>query len=320
MDWSENEMQEAIRGLAQQVFKDAEDPWASLVESQILELDGLLEIATLLIACGRAGARAPVFETLILGGPIAKFGTAVPAGTVLTAGLIEAQSRDPRHATTEVRDGRLYGQKVCVPWAQQAQKIVVPAKDGVYVADVADCTVISGMGTHDDPVCTVQFEGTDCVRLGGDEVFDWWLPRVDVGVCALLYGLSKEALLMTAKYVADRKQFGKPIGGFQAVQQRAADAWIQLNAMEVTLWRAAWRVSEALDSERERTIARYWAAEGAHFVTAAAQHLHGGFGFDRDYALHRYFLAVKQHEFLLGGANQQLERLGHLVAQQTSEC
>ena len=85
--------------------------------------------------------------------------------------------------------------------------------------------------------------------------------------------------------------------------------------MEVTMWQAAWRVSEETDSARARAIGRYWAAEGAHGVTAAAQHLHGGFGFDRDYPLHRYFLAVKQHEFLLGGANAQLERLGAMLAE-----
>ncbi|MCO4744342.1 MAG: acyl-CoA dehydrogenase [Proteobacteria bacterium] len=314
MDWSESEMQEAVGGLAKQVFHGESDPWAALVESQVLELDGMLEIATLLVEAGRAGAAVPVFETLVLGAPIAQFGTAVPAGTVLTAGLIEAQSRDPRRARTRIVDGKLSGEKVCVPWADKAEFIVVPTADGVAVARLADCAVTMGMGTHDQPVGTVSFDGVPCERLGGDEVLDWWLPRVDVGVCALLYGLSKQALILTAKYLSDRKQFGRSVGSFQAVQQRAADAWIDLNAMEVTLWQAAWRVSEGLGSERERAIARYWASEGAHNVTAAAQHLHGGFGFDRDYAVHRYFLAVKQHEFLLGGANAQLEALGDVVA------
>jgi alkylation response protein AidB-like acyl-CoA dehydrogenase len=53
-------------------------------------------------------------------------------------------------------------------------------------------------------------------------------------------------------------------------------------------------------------------------VCAAAQHLHGGFGFDRDYQLHRYFLAARQHEFILGGANHQLEQLGALLAEGTT--
>jgi alkylation response protein AidB-like acyl-CoA dehydrogenase len=61
-------------------------------------------------------------------------------------------------------------------------------------------------------------------------------------------------------------------------------------------------------------IARYTAAEGSHRVLATAQHLHGGMGFDRDYALHRYFLTAKAWEFVGGGASAQLARLGALLA------
>jgi alkylation response protein AidB-like acyl-CoA dehydrogenase len=314
MDWAPSEMQDAVSGLAKQIFAGSEDPWRDLVEAQVFEVEGVLETASLLVAVGRAGARVPAFERLVLGSPIAAFGLGAEAGEVLTAGLIEVGSRDPRKAETEVREGRLYGEKVAVPWATRARRMVVPARDGVYVARLEDCQVEAGTATHDDPVGTVVFEGTPCEKLGGAEVLDWWLPRVDVGVCALLAGLAREALILTAKYTTERQQFGRSIGSFQAVQQRAADAWIDLQAMEVTLWQAAYRVEVGLPSERERAIARYWAAEGAHRVTAAAQHLHGGFGFDRDYPLHRYFLAVKQHEFLLGGANAQLEVLGDLVA------
>ena len=58
----------------------------------------------------------------------------------------------------------------------------------------------------------------------------------------------------------------------------------------------------------------FQAAEGSHRVLAAAQHLHGGMGFDKDYALHRYFLTAKAWEFVGGGASAQLQRLGDLLA------
>jgi len=120
---------------------------------------------------------------------------------------------------------------------------------------------------------------------------------------------------MTARYVTDRKQFGKPIGTFQAVGQRAADAWIQTQAMELPLFSAAWQVSEGRDAHRALRIARWQASEGSHFILAAAQHLHGGMGYDRDYPLHRFFLTAKHWEHTLGGAGQQLEWLGdHLAA------
>jgi alkylation response protein AidB-like acyl-CoA dehydrogenase len=314
MDWSPTEMQDAIKELSRRILREASDPWDALMKSDFLGLDDVMDVTTLLIEVGRTGARVPAFSTLVLGAPIAQFGSAPKAGTVLTAGLLETESRDPRAPTTRAENGKLFGEKICVPAATAAEQIVAPTTDGVYVAKRADCTLEAQTGTDDDALGVVRFEGTPAEKLGGDEVLDWWLPRVDVGVSALLLGLAKQALRLTAAYAKERQQFGRPIGMFQAVKQRAADAWIHTQAMEVTLWQAAWRVAEGKSSARERAIARYWASEGSHFVCAAAQHLHGGYGFDRDYDLHRYFLAAKQHEFFLGGANTQLETLGDLVA------
>jgi 3-oxocholest-4-en-26-oyl-CoA dehydrogenase beta subunit len=313
MKWELSELQEAVGELAGGILKDAEDPWSALVEAELLGLESMEDIAALLVEVGKAGAPVPVFETMVLGAPIVRSGKHTE-GTILTAGLVEANSRNPRRPLTRAEGGRLYGEKICVPAADRAEQIVVPAKDGVYVARMEDCEVENQQGTDDRFLGQVTFNGAPAERLGGSELMDWWLPRVDVGVCALLLGLSKTALQLTASYVRKRKQFGRPVGAFQAVQQRAADAWIQTQAMEVTMWQAAWRVEQGLPSDRECAIARYFASEGSHFICASAQHLHGGFGFDRDYELHRYFLAAKQHEFLLGGANGQLERLGRWLA------
>lgn len=314
MDWTPTEMQGAIAEVVGPILKDDPSAWQALADAQVLELDSELDIAALLVEVGKTGGRVPALATLVLGAPIRQFGTAAPGGTILTAGLIETASRDPRRPTTRVEDGRLYGQKVCVPAADVAARIVVPTTDGVYVVSMEDCSVELQQGTDGDPLGIVTLDGTPGTRLGGDEVLDWWLPRVDVGVCALLLGLSQQAVVMTAKYVTDRQQFGRPIGTFQAVQQRLADAWIDTQAMEVSLWQAAWRLSAGEPAKREVGIARYQAAEGSARVLAAAQHLHGGFGFDRDYDLHRYFLCARQWEFLLGGAEAQLEALGELLA------
>jgi 3-oxocholest-4-en-26-oyl-CoA dehydrogenase beta subunit len=315
MDWSPTEMQEAVAELSGAILRENPSDWAALAEAELLGLDSLLDVTTLLLEVGQTGARVPAFATLILGAPLARFGEAAASGAVLTGGLLEEGSSDPRRPSTRAEEGKLYGEKICVPAADCAEVIVVPTTDGVYAAQLAECEVSLQQGTDDEPLGLVRFAGTPGERLGGEEVLDWWLPRVHVGVSALLLGLSKKALQLTAEYVRKRQQFGRPIGQFQAVQQRAADAWIQTQVMEATLWQAAWRVEQGLEAERECAIARYFASEGSHLVCASAQHLHGGFGFDRDYELHRYFLAAKQHEFLLGGASAQLERLGAMVAQ-----
>ena len=84
--------------------------------------------------------------------------------------------------------------------------------------------------------------------------------------------------------------------------QRAADAYIDTEAVRLTAWQAAWRLSEGRPATEEVAVAKFWAAEGGQRVAHAAQHLHGGIGVDLDYPLHRYFLWAKQLELTLGGA------------------
>lgn len=309
MDWAPTEMMQAVQQLARQVLKDDPTNWDALVEAQLLDLDDLLDQATLLIEVGRAGAQVPVLETLCLGWPLRRTGQ-VPSGAIVTAGLVEAGRSDPRNAATEVRDGRAFGVKIAVPAADRATHMVCVATDGVYAVALSDCAIELGSGSNGDPLGRVRMDGAPATRVGDLDDLDAWFARIDVGVSALLLGLATTALKMTATYVRERQQFGKPIGTFQAVGQRAADAWIDQQGMEVTLWSAAWRVQHGVEAERSLAIARWQAAEGAHRITAAAQHLHGGMGFDRDYPLHRYFLTVKQWEHLLGGPGHQLERLG----------
>jgi alkylation response protein AidB-like acyl-CoA dehydrogenase len=119
---------------------------------------------------------------------------------------------------------------------------------------------------------------------------------------------------MTAEYTKTREQFERPIATFQAVGQRAADAYIDTEAVRLTALQAAWRLEEGLPAAAEVAIAKFWAADGGQRVVHAAQHLHGGIGVDRDYALHRYFLWAEQVELAFGGATAQLVRLGDLLA------
>jgi alkylation response protein AidB-like acyl-CoA dehydrogenase len=119
---------------------------------------------------------------------------------------------------------------------------------------------------------------------------------------------------MTAEYTSTRKQFDKPLASFQAVGQRAADAYIDAEAVRLTALQAAWRLENELPAAAEVAAAKYWVAEGGQRVAAAAQHLHGGIGVDRDYPLHRYYLWAKWLQLNLGGAHQQLLKLGKILA------
>ena len=123
-------------------------------------------------------------------------------------------------------------------------------------------------------------------------------------------GAAAAALDLTSTYVKERKQFGRAIATFQAVSQRAADTYINKEAIKLTSWQAAWRLDTGKPATTQVATAKYWAAQGGQDVLLAAHHLHGGVGVDRDYPLYRYFLLAKQMELDLGSETPTLMRPG----------
>ncbi|NNL66515.1 MAG: acyl-CoA dehydrogenase, partial [Myxococcales bacterium] len=149
---------------------------------------------------------------------------------------------------------------------------------------------------------------------GGAETTRWLADLSTLALCAVQIGVSERALEITTGYVREREQFGGPIGAFQAVQHRCADAYIDLESIRWTSWRAISRLSRGLPVTREAAVAKFWAAEGGSRVAGSAQHLHGGIGVDVDYPIHRYFLWTKALEYRLGSAAPTLARLGRDLA------
>ena len=221
----------------------------------------------------------------------------------------------------------LDGVKDCVPAGMVATTILVPARadDGVVLALVdaaADGVTLDRQDTtNSDPEARLTLSG---VRVHDDAVLgapadgaanlEWIVERATAAQCAVAIGVCEEALRMTAEYTKTREQFDRVIATFQAVGQRAADAYIDTEAIRLTAWQAIWRLSEGLPATAEVAVAKFWAAEGGQRVVHAAQHLHGGMGVDRDYPLHRYFLLAKKLELTLGGATPQLLKLGGILA------
>ena len=156
-------------------------------------------------------------------------------------------------------------------------------------------------------------------RLGGPDANGEALVRsirehALVATAALQIGVSDRAIQITAGYVREREQFGVPIGSFQAVQHRAADGFIDLEALRWCTWRAAFRLSAGLPAAREASVAKFWAAEAGSRIANSCVHLHGGMGSDTDYPIQRYFLWSKALELSLGSASPQLAWLGAEMA------
>jgi 3-oxocholest-4-en-26-oyl-CoA dehydrogenase beta subunit len=311
---------------------------------------GLDFVAACLVleAAGRTAAYVPVVETMVYGAlPIDRFGTAAQrkawlsgvaeGGTVLTAALSELTGgvvlpggTQPATTATLENDGawRVSGTKACVPAALVADALLVPATctgadgrpagvavfivdataDGVHLTRQATTT-----GRHEEVALgddrRLGDKGTD-----GAAVIDVITEFATTALCIVEAGATAAALALTAEYTKTREQFDKPIATFQAVGQRAADAYVDTEAIRLTAWQAACRLAAGLPASAEIAVAKYWAAEGGQRVVHAASHLHGGVGVDRDYPLHRFFLLTRHIELTLGSANESLRRLGKMLA------
>jgi alkylation response protein AidB-like acyl-CoA dehydrogenase len=193
-----------------------------------------------------------------------------------------------------------------------------PQGCGLYLVDpaVAGVERLPQPTTSGVPDALITFDHAPAARLGDtDDALQWLVEHATVASCAVMSGLTAEAIRITGEYTSERQQFGRPLATFQAVGQRAADAYVDAQSVRLTMLHAAWRLASGRSASREVAVAKYWAAAGGQRVVHAAQHLHGGMGVDRDYPLHRYFLLAKQLELFLGGANRQLTRLGALLAE-----
>jgi len=349
MDFGLTEEQAELGGLTRKILAERDAPWGDLAAAGVLAAGlppalggaglGLLEQCSVLIELGRVASEVPYLGSIVLGaGALASYGTAAqqeqwaaPAGrgsVVLTAALAEPDGDDPRRpsARAERTDGRwvLSGVKTAVDAAPEADLFLVPcaSPDGVLVFLVTP----SDAGVRVEPQRLTDFAPAGRVLLsrvaldddrvlGGAEVADWLVARATVGLCAVQSGVIERALELTAEYAKSRVAFGRPIGSFQAVTQRLADAYLDVEAVRLTMWQAAWLLASG-ESGADVAVAtaKFWAAEAGHRVAHTAVHVHGGIGIDVTYPVHRYFVAAKQHEFALGGATVQLLRIGDALA------
>ncbi|MFN3218925.1 MAG: acyl-CoA dehydrogenase family protein [Acidimicrobiales bacterium] len=304
---------------------------------------GVFELCMVLEQQGRRVAPVPLLPSLVMGAmPVAEFGSAelqsallpgvVDGSIVLSGAYQEWGANDPMTSSiSAVADGDgwvLSGTKPAVPAAAVADRILVPAATGpdaltVFVIDpsaegvsmlLSDTT---NRELHGELVLDGHRVGADQV-LGtvdqGRSVVAWAVERVNVAMAAIAVGCCAEATKMAAEYTSQREQFGRPLSTNQGVALRAADCYIDTDAMRLVQWQAAWRLDAGLPASEAVAVAKWWAAEGGQRVVHGTQHLHGGMGADVDYPVHRYFLWVKQLENTLGGGSWQLASLGARIA------
>lgn len=326
--------------------------WAKLADADLLSLlldeeyggAGLDAVALCLVLreSAKVLARVPLLESSAAavtvqryGGPESKADLLARAGRgelVMTVAASGRTGHEPAERAVSARlDGDAWvldGTQTAVPWAYGADIIVVPAHtdtgqtvlalvprdlDGVVLAEQISTT---GERLGRLRLDSVRIAPRDVITAEG--AWEWLRELLATGTCAQALGLGEAVLRMTSEYTGKREQFGFPVATFQAVAVQAADRYIDLRAMEATLWQAAWRLDTGaggpLPASGDVAVAKIWASEGVRRVVQTAQHLHGGFGADTDYSLHRYHAWAKQLELSLGPAAAHEEALGDLLA------
>ncbi|MCB1263229.1 MAG: acyl-CoA/acyl-ACP dehydrogenase [Mycobacterium sp.] len=331
MDFTAEPEQQAVADVVQSILV-RENTWPALVSGGIPALGvpvrlggdgvGIAEIATALNGIGRHGLISPALCTFGFGvvGLRAmaseeqqdRYLDGVTTGAVLTAALNEPGAALPDRPATRLTDGRLDGTKVAVPYAAQANWMLVTTDSGVAVVSPA----APGMRLTGTPSSaggqefTVAFAETpvDGVLAGG--TVQRLNQLVTAAVGAYGAGLVAGAVRLTADYVSNRHQFGRPLATFQTVAAQLAEVYITSRTLDLASTSAVWRLAQGRDATDDLDVLAYWLTANAPPAMQTCHHLHGGMGMDITYPMHRYYSAVKDLTRLLGGPARRLDLVG----------
>jgi alkylation response protein AidB-like acyl-CoA dehydrogenase len=333
VDFSPTPEQQAVADVVTSVL-ERENSWDALVSGGVAALGvpdrlggdgvGLLEVTTALTEIGRHGTVGPALATLGLGLlPLLELASeqqqdrylaGVAKGALLTAALNEPGAPLPEQPTTSYADGKLNGTKVGVGYADQAEWILVTADSAVVVVPRSAAGVVvtkTPTANHTDEY-VVSF--TDVAVPAEDVLAGATVGRVNQlalgAIGAYASGLVAGALRLTADYVANRHQFGKPLSTFQTVAAQLAEVYIASRTLDLIAKAVVWKLSEGRDAADDLDILGYWLTSQAPPVMQTCHHLHGGMGMDITYPMDRYYSTIKDLTRLLGGPSHRLELVG----------
>ncbi|MFL5864450.1 MAG: acyl-CoA dehydrogenase family protein [Solirubrobacteraceae bacterium] len=258
---------------------------------------GAVEMAVLLEELGYACAATPFLATAVAAAVIQAGGSDEQRGRWLR-GLVSGELRAGIGSPDLVVDGH------------GADVVVLLEDDGPRLLTQVESQPLRTI----DPTrrfATVRGEGEPLSADAAD--------RALAGIAAEVVGVCQRALEMTLDYVKDRKQFGVPVGSFQAVSHRCAQMLLHTESARSTAYYAAW----AADAEPQRlaeaaALAAAAAATGAREVAASAIQAHGGIGFTWEADVHWLYKRGEVDRALLGGAKRHHAALARAAAQRVA--
>ncbi len=334
------ELMETDAGIDDRLWQEfADQGWLGLHISE--DYDGLglgtVDLAVLAEEFGRACVPGPWLATTwaatllqAIGGPTAKelLPKLIDGSMKAAVGAWEeGGSWDLciENLDTVLNQGVLNGKKQLVQNAGQADQLIVPVGlDGeigiVIVATDADGVTIEKTAGI-DPTRTlyqVDFKGVaiaenQILATGSDAAKAWKsaLQTATVVAAAEMLGGQDWMLKETVEYAKTRKQFGKTIGSFQAVQHMCADILQLTESARAAVWYAAWAVEEGTDdADQAVSVAKAYTSDSARRAGNLSIQSHGGIGFTWEHDLHLYYKRAKANEFLFGDTDFHRELLG----------
>jgi alkylation response protein AidB-like acyl-CoA dehydrogenase len=330
---------EHVRRLMETETAYDEGLWAKMAEQGYTgvifpeEYDGVglgeVELILLMEEAGRALVPGPLFSTVALAGVTInrvsspdqkkKYLAPICSGQARsTVAVVEANaSWDLGELGMRASSEQLTGEKLFVPDAQVADFIIVVARDGVFVADrKAPGMDIQPMRAMDltRKMYSVRFNHTPVERLGGLAHLAEALDVARAALVAEMVGGMQRTLDITVDYAKMRKQFGKPIGMYQAVQHQCADMYLETESARSAVYYAAWALAQRTpDSAIAVSIAKMYASDAARTVGNRGIQVHGGMGFTWENDVHLYYKRAKASETALGDSTYHRERIARLV-------
>ncbi|MER6567778.1 acyl-CoA dehydrogenase family protein [Streptomyces sp. NPDC001093] len=308
--------------------------WKSLAEG--MGLAGLLvpeeqggqgasarEVAVVLEELGRAVAPVPYLtsavvatEALLACGDEELLGQLASGRTIgaLAVGLHAA----PGAAFKAVRrdNGLLHGELTGIADAAVADVLLVPADDGGLYAVTADAATVTPQISLDltRPLATVRLDGAPGRRVGDAEPAVRRALRAAAGLLSSeQLGVADWTLTETVRYLKERKQFNRPVGGFQALKHRLAQLWLEVVNLRAAARAAADALATGEDTDVSVAVAQAYASPVAVHAAEEALQLHGGIGMTWEHPIHLYLKRAKADSIACGTAGAHREALAGLV-------
>ena len=290
---------------------------------------GKVELMLLMEEAGRALLPGPFFSTVVLAGSILeaagnhahkeKYLAPICRGEVrATVAHVEASpSWNPGDVQLSAANGKLTGEKLFVTDAAVADFLIVVARNGVFLVDSkAHGLKISSMSGMDltRKLYRVEFNSTPAEQIGDTAELSSAFDIATAALAAELVGGMQRILDITVEYAKTRKQFGKPIGMFQAVQHQCADMYLETESARSAVYYAGWALEEkSPDAAIAVSIAKMYASDAARTVGNRGIQIHGGMGFTWENDLHLYYRRAKASETAFGDATFHRERIARMV-------